>query len=110
MAGFSPGATLLAILAVSVLAAATGLAGQAAGIAERHLFWLFLALFAGYAVLMHVSWRRSRFLGRDLDRRLAGGRPRRSGGERRQGDRRDGRKRRDGDDRRRPPEEGSGEG
>ncbi len=83
MAGMAPGRCAAVLGAVAAAAAAAGLLAESAGVAESHRFQAFLALFAVYAVLMHVSWRRGRLLARDLDRRAAEPRERRAGGERR---------------------------
>jgi len=99
MAGLAPGAAVAVLWAGSACAAAGGLWALSAGVAERHMFWLFLGLFALYCMLMASAWRRRRLLAWPMERRL-GGAERRCGGERREGERRSGRDRRAVGDRR----------
>ena len=77
MAGFRPATSAWIILAVAALGALAGLAGIESGVSESTMFYLFLALFAAYCVLMAFSWHRRRLLWWPLERRLLGLRDRR---------------------------------
>lgn len=66
MAGFSHRETVLIILLVSVICAATGLAGHFYGIPEAVMFYLFLLLFGTYFYSTLRAWKLMRFLKRSF--------------------------------------------
>ena len=80
-AGFSVGQTVLILTVVASLLASVGIAGLYLGVPESALFAAYLCLFAGYFYLVVQTWKRMRFLGRELCRRA--GKERRSGQDRR---------------------------
>jgi UDP-GlcNAc:undecaprenyl-phosphate GlcNAc-1-phosphate transferase len=72
MTGMSAGTSVWIMLAIAALGALVGLAAGASGVAESTMFLLFLGLFAGYCMLMAVSWRRRKLLWWPIERRLIG--------------------------------------
>jgi UDP-GlcNAc:undecaprenyl-phosphate GlcNAc-1-phosphate transferase len=72
MAGMRPATSVWVMLAIAALGAVAGIAALEAGVTESTMFYLFLALFAGYCVFMAVSWHRRRLLWWPVDRRLLG--------------------------------------
>jgi len=72
MTGMRAATSVWVILAIAALGALVGLAAEAGGVAESTMFYLFLALFAGYCVLMAVSWRRRKLIWWPIERRLIG--------------------------------------
>lgn len=69
LAGFSPGATLLIMLGLTLLMSSVGLAAHYMGVPEPYMFYGFLVIFAGHYLMMHRAWKVMRFLRRSIDRR-----------------------------------------
>jgi colanic acid biosynthesis glycosyl transferase WcaI len=80
-AGFSVNQTVLILTATALLLALIGVAGQYLGVPEDVMFASFLAVYAGFFFLVRHSWKRMRFLGREICRRA--GKERRSAQDRR---------------------------
>jgi UDP-GlcNAc:undecaprenyl-phosphate GlcNAc-1-phosphate transferase len=72
MTGMRASTSVWIMLAIASAGAITGVAALEHGVAESTMFELFLALFAGYCVLMAVSWRRRKLLWWPIERRLIG--------------------------------------
>jgi UDP-GlcNAc:undecaprenyl-phosphate GlcNAc-1-phosphate transferase len=82
MTGMRTATSVWVILAVATCGAIAGLAALESGVAESTMFYLFLGLFAGYCVLMAVSWHRRKLFWWPMERRLIGLAERREGEER----------------------------
>ena len=80
-AGFSVAHTVLILTALALILASAGIAGLYLGVPEDVMFASLLVVYAGYFCLVTTSWKRMRFLGREICRRA--GRERRAGEERR---------------------------
>jgi UDP-GlcNAc:undecaprenyl-phosphate GlcNAc-1-phosphate transferase len=72
MTGMPAVTSVWLMLGIATIGAVAGLAAIEAGVTEATMFQAFLALFAGYCVLMAVSWRRRKLLWWPIDRRLIG--------------------------------------
>ena len=72
MTGMRPATSVWIMLTIATIGAVAGLAALERGVAESTLFYLFLGLFAGYCVLMAVSWHRRKLLFWPIDRRMMG--------------------------------------
>jgi UDP-GlcNAc:undecaprenyl-phosphate GlcNAc-1-phosphate transferase len=72
MTGMGAAASVWLMLAIAALGAVAGLAALENGVAESTQFYAFLGLFAGYCVLMAVSWRKRKLLWWPIERRLIG--------------------------------------
>jgi undecaprenyl-phosphate alpha-N-acetylglucosaminyl 1-phosphatetransferase len=79
-AGFTVTQTVLMMTALALVLAVAGIAGLYLGVPEHVMFAAYGGAFAGYFFLVALTWRRMRFLGRELCRRARQ--------ERRTGDRR----------------------
>jgi UDP-GlcNAc:undecaprenyl-phosphate/decaprenyl-phosphate GlcNAc-1-phosphate transferase len=88
MTGMRASTSVWVMLAIAALGAVAGVAALQTGVAERTMFYLFLGLFAGYCVLMAVSWQRRKLLWWPIERRLIGLADRREREERSDDDRR----------------------
>ena len=80
-AGFSVAHTVLILTSIALILASAGIAGLYFGVPEDVMFASFLGVYAGYFYLVTTSWKRMRFLGREICRRA--GQERRSGSDRR---------------------------
>jgi UDP-GlcNAc:undecaprenyl-phosphate GlcNAc-1-phosphate transferase len=72
MTGMPAATSVWLMLGIAAIGAVAGLAAIEAGVTEATMFQAFLALFAGYCVLMAVSWRRRKLLWWPIDRRSIG--------------------------------------
>ena len=68
-AGFSVTHTVLILTAIALILASAGIAGLYFGVPEDVMFASFLGVYAGYFYLVTTSWKRMRFLGREICRR-----------------------------------------
>ena len=88
MTGMRASTSVWLMLGIALIGAVIGLAAIEVGVSEATMFHAFLALFAGYCVLMAVGWRRRKLLWWPIDRRLIGLAERRARGAPAQDDRR----------------------
>ena len=68
-AGFSVTHTVLILTALALILASAGIVGLYFRVPEDVMFALFLGVYAGYFYLVTTSWKRMRFLGREICRR-----------------------------------------